>query len=391
MLIWILSDNNSLKYQAFKSLLSRFSKEYPDIEVSFEIKGKNTLWNNFFKFLRDPQKNPMADIVEIPHYWTAVFSKLGMFLELESFCHLVKEENFPVFLRPSMKAEDTSRIFSVPFYSEIRALHYRQDMLKSIGVSAVMEMLDWDEFLNVCEKVSSHNRRKDFYPIDNFNPLGADADDILPCVLNRGSLGYFSPDFGYCEIMKDEVVDAIEDYLGLFLKKYLPVFEENFYEAAFIQSKLRAMVFSWRKPIKIGHSEMKVAPFPNIRKKNNIARSFNLSVTCACNESDLAGLFLDWILKSEEVAIFRKKLGVFPVAERELKKSIEKDQKIYEDLFASAVCVPNFSVYPSFEKIFSSAIFDCCIEILQRDYCRENLLRRLALIKGETDYLLSVY
>ncbi len=391
MLIWLLADNNSAKYQAFKALLSRFSKEYPDIEISFEIKGRNTLWNNFFKFLRDPQKNPMADIVEIPHYWTAVFSRLGMFLELESVCNSIKEEDFPAFLRPSMKAEDAARIFSMPFYSEIRSLHYRPDMLKSAGISGGMEMLGWDEFLSVCEKLYSNNKRKDFYPVDNFNPLGADADDILPCVLNRGGSGYFSADFGYCEIMKDEVVEAIEDYLGLFVKKHLPVFQENFYEAAFIQSRLSAMAFSWRRPLRAGQSEMKVVPFPNIRRKNNSARSFNLAVTCACNEGESAGLFLSWLLESEDVSIFRKKFGVFPAAERELKKQIEKEQGVYGDLFACAACAPNFSVYPSFEKIFSAAIFDCCLEILRGDYSRENLLRRLALIKGETDYLLSVY
>ncbi|MEW5950445.1 MAG: carbohydrate ABC transporter substrate-binding protein [Elusimicrobia bacterium] len=391
MLIWILADNNAVKYSAFKTLLGRFSKEYPDMDISFEIKSKKTLWKNFFKFLRDPEKNSMADIVEIPQEWTAVFSKLGMFLELESISDEIKDSDYPSFLRNSMKAEDSSRLFSAPFYGEIRSLHYRPDMIKAAKIKSNMEMLGWDEFISVCDSVSADNRRKNFFPLDNFNTSGADAADILPCVLNRGGEGYFSSDFGSCEIMKDEVAEGIEDYMSLFVRKYLPVFQENFYEAAFIESKLSAMAFSWRKPLKAGRNEMTVVPFPNLRRKNNPARYYGFAVTCACKETGEASVFLKWVLNFENSSFFKKRLGVFEAKEKDLKKQLEKEQKIYGDLFASAVCPPNFSVYPSFEIIFSSAISDICLEILRGDYSKENLFRRLALIKGEADYLLSVY
>lgn len=391
MLIWILTDNDISKYQTFRTLISRFSREYPDLKVSFEIKSKKALWRSFFKFLRDPQKNPVADVVEIPHNWTAVFARLGMFLELETVLNGLNAQEYPAFLREGMRADEGERSFSVPFWAEAQTLHYRRDMLRAAGAEANMSMLGWPEFNEICLKLKEKNRRKDFYPLDNFNPHGVESDDALACVLNRGAFGYFSRDLGSCETMKEEVTAGLEDYLDLFSKRYMPVFQENFQEAAFIESRLSAMAFSWRLPIKIGKSQMEIVPLPNLRRRTNIVRSFNLAVTCGCRAADEAGLFINWLLKAENGGFFRKQLKVFACREKELKKQLESSPQAYSDIFAGASMVPNFPVYPTFDIILSGALFETALEILRGDYHRENLLKRLAVIKGEADYLLSIY
>ncbi len=389
MLIWILADGNISKYQAYKTLIARFGKEYPDLKVSFEIKSKNTLWKTFFRFLRDPKRNPLADIVEIPHSWTSLFSKLGLFLELEPILGKIKIEDYPHFLVPAMRAEDADRIFSIPLWVEAQSLQYRKDMLKEFS-SINMSMLSWQDLLDICSALKKKNKKKDFYPLDNFNPSVIDSDDVLSCVLNRGGLGYFSKDLGSCDILKDETISGIEDYFELFKLGYMPIFQENFHEAAFIGSGLSAMTFSWRMPIKIGKSVMQTALMPAMRRRTNVVRSCNLAVSCNCKEIDESGVFINWLMEYENASFLRKQIGVFPAKEKELKKQEDLPQA-YREIFASVSAISNFTVYPTFEKILSSALFDTSVDLARGDYQRENLIKRLMLVKGETDYLLSIY
>ena len=77
MLIWLLSDCDTGKFAAFKNLLNSFSAQYPDIKVDFRAMTRRSMWASLFAHLRDSKNRESADVMEIPHSWTAVFAKLG--------------------------------------------------------------------------------------------------------------------------------------------------------------------------------------------------------------------------------------------------------------------------------------------------------------------------
>jgi ABC-type glycerol-3-phosphate transport system substrate-binding protein len=388
MIISLLSDNNITKYRAFKNLIVEFRKEHPDIEIDFIIKNKENLWNDLFNFLKgNSNQEQQPDIYEIPHSWTSLFAKLGLFLELDKFYLDFKEENYPAFLLDSIKLENTNYYFTLPLYTEILSLQYRKDMLKDVDLN----MISWDNFLNLCEILKKKYRSKDFYPLDNSNIAGAaDSDDILPCVLNRGASGYFSQDFSSCDTLKEEIIKAIEDYLELFINKNMPVFQETYHENIFIRSRLSAMIFSWRKPLK--NTEMMIAPFPQIRRQHNIIRSFNLAVVSSTQQLEEIRIFVKWLMRQENVNYFLKSFSAFSPFKKALLEEFEKKEYSgYGEIFSTAKTTPNFSVYPSFEKMFSQDMKSIAINILRGEYRREDLIKKMTIIKGECDYLLSIY
>ena len=66
MLIWLLSDQNGAKHQAFSYLLNSYLAEFPGSGVKFEVRTKSGLWNAVFAHLRDAERFPFPDLLEIP-------------------------------------------------------------------------------------------------------------------------------------------------------------------------------------------------------------------------------------------------------------------------------------------------------------------------------------
>jgi hypothetical protein len=78
MKFWVLSDIDSAKFSSLKSIISKFSLEYPKIKVELEVKTRETMWESLFLHLRDP-KNPIGDLIEIPHSWTDIGQARNVF------------------------------------------------------------------------------------------------------------------------------------------------------------------------------------------------------------------------------------------------------------------------------------------------------------------------
>jgi len=390
MLIWILDDYNISKYSAFNNLINRFSKIYPEININFQIKSKKNMWQSIFNFLKFPNNNEIADIIEIPHNWTSLFSKLGAFMEIRYYYEDFKLDDYPDFLKEGIYLEGTNYSFSIPFWLEIITLHYRTDMLKPFTKNKDIEFLSWDDFLYICEELKKKNRKKNFYPLDNFNLSGViSSDDVLMTVLNRSD-GYFSVDYTVSEIIKDEVIVGIEDFLMLVINKYLPVFEENFYETGFLKTGLSAMAFSWRLPSEFGKLKLSAVQFPQIRRKINLARSYNLTLSASTKNIDECKIFIKWLFSMDNIEYFCKSFKVFSPNKKELMENFN-GLKVYSNIYSNLKLTPSFSVYPTFKILFDNLLFNLCYDIVRGKYERNKMLKDLILLKGEIDYLISNY
>ena len=392
MIIWLLSDYDVSKYFAFNSFISRFSRLHPEVKIELKIKNRENMWKSFFNSLKDPKNYPPADIAEIPHTWTSIFAKLGLFMEVGHIFENFEPGEYPEFVKEGIFLDGTNYAFSVPLWLEIMTFQYRADMLKPVLKNRDVNFLSWEDFVSLCAEVGARNKRKDFYPLDNFNFSGAvSADEVLMCVLNRTD-GYFSADSGNSGIMKDEVVAGVEDFLGLAAKKHMPLFQENFYEMGFLKAGLSAMAFSWRMPYEAGRERLCAAQFPQIRRKTNIGRSFNLAVSSSTERLEECRNFMKWLYTPENADYLCKTFRVFRPKKKDLTATLAGPRfKVYEDIYPSLRLTPNFPVYPTFEILFNNLLFESCLDIEKGGYSREALVKRLAVLKGEVDYLLSIY
>ena len=391
MLIWLLADPDTGKFTAFKSLLNSFSAHYPDIKVDFRVLTRRSMWRSLFAHLRDSKNRETADIIELPHSWTAVFAKLGLLAEMCGVLESFNPAKYPDFLKKGCMTEEKDTVFSAPWWMEAPALFYRPEALKKQGLSPEADLLDWEHFLAACERLAAANRRRGFYPV--LNGAGRmSAAHAMPCIWNRGG-DLFSEDMNRCTLSKDEAVRGLEDYLEPALRGYLPLFDDAVFEGGPFYEDAAAMVFGTRLPATPGRkSTFRPVRLPGARKKEQVL-GYNLAAASGSPRLKEAGLFLKWALAADNCRSFAEDFGVFPCLNAAFEETLADagGGEVWRSIFSAPVVPPNTTVYPTAELLLDKALWHASLRIARSAYAREDLLRELVIAHGEIDYLLSLY
>jgi ABC-type glycerol-3-phosphate transport system substrate-binding protein len=290
MRIWLLADSDAGKFTAFKNLLNSFSAHYPDIKTDFRVLTRRSMWQLFFSHLRDSKNSAIADIMEIPHTWTAVFAKLGLLAEIGAVNESFNSARYPEFLRRGCVARESGIAFSMPWWMEAPALFYSPDEFRRRGLRPEKDLLDWDGFMAGCERLSASRGKRGFYPV-LYGEGRLSAAHCLPCVWNRGG-DLFSEDMNRCTLNKDEAVKGLEDYLAPALKGYLPLFSDAVLRGGPFYEDSTAMVFGTRAPSAPGRkSGFLPVRLPGARKKEQVL-CCNLAAAAGSSRLKEAGVFL---------------------------------------------------------------------------------------------------
>lgn len=387
MKLWLLEDYNYSKFLFFKELADRFYRE-TSIKVDIEIKSRKNLWNSIFYFFEDPEKS-LGDIIEIPHQWTSIMAKLGLLLELSIVYEDFNENKILKFLKKTMSCDESEKLFSLPLYFEVFTLQCRADMCGKFISRKELENITWSDFIMLCEKLKKKYNRKNYYPVDITNVSGFfTSDDVLVSVLNRGQ-GYFNEDFSSLNFHKQEVMDAVEDFLLLAINKYVPVFEENFFDSGFVKAGLSSMQFNWRYS---NLNNILTVRFPDIMREKEPVRSFNFAFFSGAVDIEEQRKFIKWFYNENNLLKLSKLINVFPPFKSAFNTIFtKKELDIYRDILSRAYTIPNFSVYPSFENMFNELLEKTAYDIVNIDYNRDGFINELLEIKGITEYLITSY
>jgi ABC-type glycerol-3-phosphate transport system substrate-binding protein len=387
MKLWILNDYNYSKYLYFKNISDEFLKE-KNIKIDIEIKTRESVWESIFSFNGNNEK--IADVFEVPHQWVGLLKRLGLILSTDLLYDL-NSFSFFSFLKKTIYPDFSSKSFSLPLYFEAVSLFYIKNDIKKYITPSEMKDIKWNDFIILCEKLKNSSRVKDYYPLDNTNICGyITSDDVLCSVLNRND-GYFSDDGTVLEFHKDEVLSAIKDYIDLSQKKYLPLFEENFFEREFIKKKLSNMAFSFRRDLV--DSEMDFTRFPEVIKRNyELIRSFNLVFSSSTEEFSEIKIFIEWFYKPENIVNLAKVMKVFSPFKDDLSKYLStKEMEHYGDIFSKGWLCDSTVVYPTFEKMFNEFLYKKCLDIVNERIDYSDFKKDLMEIKALVEYLVVSY
>ena len=393
MLIWLLADSDTGKFAAFKNLLHSFCAHYPDIKVDFRVLTRRSMWQNLFAHLRDSKNRESADVIELPHSWTAVFAKLGLLAEMGGVLETFNPAKYPEFLKKGCVPEESEIVFSAPWWMEAPALFYQPEEFRKHSLRPETELADWGRFLEACERLSGGNKRRGFYPVMQGDGTGRlNSFNALPCVWNRGG-DLFSPDLHRSTLSKDEAVKGLEDYLEPALKGYMPLFGETLMEGGPFFEEATAMVLGSRPPASPGRkSVFKPVRIPGARKKEPVL-SCNLAASSGSPRLKEAGLFLKWALSAENSLSFASAFGVFPCLKQALEETLENARggEVWREIFSAPALTPNTTVYPTAELLLDRALWHASLRIARQSYSRDDFMRELIIAQGEIDYLLSLY
>lgn len=390
MLIWLLADSDSAKFTAFRNLLNSFSAQYPDIKADFRAMTRRSMWASLFAHLRDPKSHGSADIVELPHSWTAVFAKLGLLAEAASVYGDFSAARYPDFLKRGFVPEDSDTAFSVPWWMEGPALFYRPDEFRKRSLDPAADLADWEHFMAACERLAAANKKRGFHPVLQGGGTGRiGSSHALPCIWNRGG-DVFSEDLNRCTLGKDEAVKGIEDYLEPAIRGYLPLFGEAVFEGGPFYEEACAMVMGTRPPGK--KSSFRAARLPGPRKKELVC-SYNLAAAAGSPNMKEAGLFLKWASSAENSRSFAAAFGAFPCLKPAFEEVLgeQRDGEVWRQIFSAPAMTPNIAIYPTAQLLLDKALWHASLRISRQAYSREDLVRELILAQGEIDYVLSLF
>ncbi|OGR69451.1 MAG: hypothetical protein A2179_04275 [Elusimicrobia bacterium GWC2_63_65] len=391
MKIWLLSDYDHRKHLAFKSLLARFSAAFPDANVEFSVKSRRSLWESLFGHLRDPKRNPLADVIEIPQNWTELLSRLGLVADLSPRVEPLAHKRFPEFILKELCRNDEARAFSAPWWLEAPALFYRPQALKSAVEDPEKELATWDGFRAALDRLGAPSRRRGAHALSVPGSSGSvSVADVLPRVWGRRG-GLFSDDFNRATFTREETAGGIEDWLELAVSGKIELFSPDRFENGPRPAEECACIISSRKLG--GRSGLKMLPYPGYPSGGGLMLVHNLSVSASSQDPDGAAAFVSWALEHRNLSLFTESFGVFPclkpVFEERLRE--ERESGVYKRLFSAPELKPNIMVYPTAELLLERALWNLSMKIARKDYDREDLTRELIMAQGEADYLLSLY
>ncbi|MCX5784387.1 MAG: extracellular solute-binding protein [Elusimicrobia bacterium] len=442
MLIWLLSDSDASKHLAFSETLSGFCAHFPDVKAEFAVKTRHSLWESVFAYLRDPKRNPMADIIEIPHNWTALLAKLGLLRDLSRVFEDFNPLACPEFITREFGPGESGAVFSAPWWMEAPALFYSASALKAMGGYPGEHGLSWEEFLAALEKLSIANSARgnrnavspqplgrgsprqagvtaprragspDFYPLcfpASSGSLG--LEDVLPRVWSRGG-GLFSQDLSRASFNKDETSEGIQDLLNLAVNGHARLFSPALFEGGGCFQEGAAFAFSPRDLCSARGAGAQKAPLgmlpwpgynlahPQPKAGSSGANDTggpvnisNLAVFSGTADLKEAASLLKWLLKPERAAKFTAAFSVFPCHRAEFEERLESSRQggLYRRIFAGASLRPNITVYPTAEMLFERVLWNVSLSVARRNYSNDDLTRELIIAQGEADYLLSLY
>jgi len=388
MKIWILNDYNCAKYIYFENIANEFSKD-KGIDVKIEIKTRDSLWEGIFGFFEDPAYG-LADLIEVPQQWIGLLKRIGIILPIDSIIDLSSFDFFP-FIKKTLYPNNSINSFSLPLYFEVISLFYKRDELKKYITPSEMREIKWNDLLILCEKLKNKYSSSDYYPLDNTNICGyITSDDVLCMVLNRND-GYFSKDLTVLEFHKDEVIQSIRDYIDLAAKKYLVLFEENFFEREFIKKKLSTMAFSFRRDLV--DKDMDFTRFPDVIKRNvELVRSFNFVLFSSTQKLNELKVFIEWFYKPPNLVNLAKSIKTFSPIRDDLSKYLSvKEREYYSDILSNGWCVDGGVVYATFEKMFNEFLYKKCLDIVNDRLDYSSFKKELMEIKALVEYLVVSY
>jgi ABC-type glycerol-3-phosphate transport system substrate-binding protein len=391
MLIWLLADPDDGKFAAFRNLLNSFCAQHPDIKADFRVLTRRSMWRNLFAYLRDSENRESADIVELPHSWTAVFAKLGLLAEIEGVVDSFSPGRYPDFLKKGFIPKGGDIAFSAPWWMEAPALFYRPDEFKKGGLRPETDLLDWNGFMHACERLSAGNRRRGFYPV-MYGAGRMSAGHALPCVWNRGG-SLFSEDMNRCTLSKEEAVKGLEDYLEPALKGYLPLFSGSVLEGGPFYEDSAAMVMGTRMPSSPGRKSSFIPlRLPGARKKEQVL-GYNLAAASGSPNLKEAGLFLKWALSADNCRSFAASFGVFPCLKPAFEETLEhiRGGEVWRGIFHAPEAPTGATVYPTAELLLDKALWHAELRIARQAWSREDFVKELIIAQSEIDYLLSLY
>ena len=78
MIVWLMPDSGARSKTDYQLLAKRFCQEHSGTELTVQVITRNILWKKIFTLKHPASHEVVPDVVQIPHYWTALLTRAGV-------------------------------------------------------------------------------------------------------------------------------------------------------------------------------------------------------------------------------------------------------------------------------------------------------------------------
>jgi len=400
LILWTLPNSGLKTVSHLDVILKKFRRSNPDITIKPVVLIDKTLWQRLFLCAKEDPGFETPDLVEIPHHWTALFSKLGMLADLTKLSPGLSLKNYIDPLKTHCYLPETKKIHSIPWWMSVTALHYRVDHLKKITKNPEELLKTWDGLLHACAKLKKVFRSSDYFPIANSSLRGSmNLREVLPLIWERGG-DIFNKDLTKAVIRNKRSLRGIEDFLTLFRKGYMPLMRERGSLGTMSEGK-SSMILTRRQSQaafdRDAQSQMslKTLPIPG-RKGSSVSfmTSYNLAVLNYSSKKRQAFRLLRWLCRQSASVKYSNMIKAFPPSidgfEEFIFSSHERMQT-YSEIVANARCLPTTAVCATYIGILDEVLASICRDIVIKGYSSGLLSSKIEKVQKEIDHILSLY
>ena len=398
MILWAMPDSGARSKEDYTAFLALFQKENPSIPVSMRVFTRNVLWRRMFTIKNPTHEEEIPDVIQIPHYYTALLVKEGVAENLSRLDPGLSLASCLPALKQHCYQPGTKDIYSFPWWFDLSALHYRADHLKLVSKNPDEDLKKWDGFLKICAALQE--KFKDvpgYYPVQNSDWRGSlSMRSALPCIWSRG-VDLLSIDKRSTQVGTKEFKEGLYDYVELALKNYMPILRERGSLGTIMSGKASMMIsrkqglstFSARRGMRV-----RTVPVPASGEKSVAYLSgMNLFINVHSQHKKEALKFIKFCARPDMQLRYAQMIEAFPAFTDPLTAFLTSTPRLqaYTEILRSARTLPNTVVMGTVMEILKRVLAVCGAQIVEGRFNQALLDREIEFTAKEIEYLLSIY
>ena len=399
MIIWVMPDSGSRTKEDYARLSALFQKEYPGVDITVRVFTRNILWRKIFTIKNPTPEEEIPDVIQIPHYWTALLTRAGVAENLSKLDPGLSLNNALFPLKPHCYLPGTKDIYSYPWWFDMSALHYRGDHLKLVSSNPEEDLSTWEGLLRICEALKqTFKDNPGYYPMQTSDWRGSlSVRSALCAIWDRGT-DLITPDFKQSLVHTEQFKAGIKDYVTLALKNYMPILRERGSLGTMISGKASILMsrkqgvasFDTKRGVRV-----KTVPVPTTGSVYySYLSGMNLMINVLSKEKENALAFIKWCARADNQIRYAGMMEVFPAFEDSFEQFIFSSARrlqTYGSILASAKTLPNITVTGTVIEILNKILAVSATQIVEERFTMASLDRELDNASKEIDYLLSLY
>lgn len=399
MILWVMPDSGARTKTDYKLLVELFKKENPKADVTVQVFTRNILWKKIFTLKNPAAGEVIPDLIQIPHYWTALLTRAGVAENLSKMDPGLSLSSALYPLRPHCYKPGTKDLYSYPWWFDMSALHFRADHLKAVTSDPEKDLEEWSGLLDVCQRLKDHFKDIDgYFPMQNSDWRGSlSTRSAFMEIWGRGA-AMFTPDLRGTLIGTPAFKEGMKDYMTLALKNYMPILRERGSLGTMLSGKA-SMLISRKQGVASfeGHIgvRIKTLPVPRTGEQPQAYLSgMNLMINAAGSDKETALKFIKWCARTDNQMRYAAMMEVFPAFEESFEQLIfSSSQRLrtYSGILASARTLPNMTITGTVVEILNKILAVSATQIVEGRFTQASLDIELDKAAKEVEYLLSLY